>query len=215
MSYLPENVNHYDQVLALLERSDYPIAVTPKSQGGLVLVNQHYSDFIGPGSRLVWPAHFQCKGIYAVGEVQLCTLHAAPARQNSLHNRVMGLAILARILKDFDPKHRACLLVNLLCNRLGLKTVRQADLTLLGSLGRVSLEQMHWAIGVYEQDLQKLGKTEGLGDRYRVSWQRQGLALSERDWLAPNLAQPTQFEAATASTAEIRTPEQQYELVHL
>ena len=37
-------------------------------RGGLILVNHHYSDLIGPGSRLIWPRHFHCQGIYAVGD---------------------------------------------------------------------------------------------------------------------------------------------------
>jgi hypothetical protein len=85
----------------------------------------------------------------------------------------MGLSILSRILQDFDPMRRACLLVNLLCQRWGLGTVKQADLRLLSGLGCIYLEQMQEAISLYEQHLRQLGQTERLGDKHLLAWQRQ------------------------------------------
>jgi len=173
MLELSANVNHLDRVLALMEQSTQPLAVTSQSRGGLILVNHHYSDLIGPGSRLIWPRHFHCQGIYAVGTVELCELSSSQARQRSLHNRIMGLSILSRILQDFDPIRRACLLVNLLCQRWGLGTVKQADLSLLSGLGRIHLDQMQEAISLYEQHLRQLGQTERLGNKHLLAWQRQ------------------------------------------
>ena len=54
----------------------------------------------------------------------------------------MGLSILSRILQDFDPIRRACLLVNLLCQRWGAGYGETGDLSLLSGLGRIHLDQM-------------------------------------------------------------------------
>jgi hypothetical protein len=175
---LPENVNHLERVMTLRGQSKWPLAVTSQSPGGLILVNRHYSDLIGPGSRLIWPRHFHCNEIYVVGAVALCALPSPQARQRSLYNRIMGLSILSRILQDFDPVRRASLLVNWLCHRLGLGVVQQADLRLLGSLGRVQPDQMREAIRLYEQHLRQLGQTERLADKHRLAWQRQLVAVS-------------------------------------
>jgi hypothetical protein len=173
MLELSANVNCFDQVLALMEQSTRPLAVTSQSRGGLILVNQHYSDLIGPGSRLIWPRHFHCTGVYPVGTVELCELPSSQARQRSLHNRINGLSVLSRILQDFDPLRRACLLVNLLCQRWGLGTVKQANLSLLSGLGRIQPNQMQEAISLYEQHLRQLGQAERLGDKHLLAWQRQ------------------------------------------
>lgn len=197
MSYLPETVNHLDRVLSLRAAAAFPLAVTPQSRGGLVLVNQHYSDFIGPGSRLVWPRHFHCLGIYAVGAVEVCTLKSALARQKSMHIRITGLSILGRILQNFDPMARASLLVNWLCQNLGLGVVKQANLDLLGSLGRVPPEQMETAIRQYEHHLQHLGQTERLSDKYYLVWLRHQLALPDSSLglaVAPMLEPDVDFD---------------------
>ncbi len=177
MPHLLENVNYLDLLLALLEQTAAPIAVAPQSRGGLVLVSHRYSDLISPGSRLIWPHYFQCTGIYAVGAVQLCTLHSARARQHSFDNRIAGLTLIGRVLQDFDPLQRACLLVNLLCHRLGLGVVKQSNLELLGTLGRVQPDCIRDALNLYERNLQQLGQSVRLGDSYYLAWQRQLLSV--------------------------------------
>ena len=179
MSYLLENVNHLDRVQSVLDEVTDPIAVTAQSRGGLVLVNQHYSDLIAPGSRLMWPQGFQCEAIYAVGAVEICTLRSRLARQHSMAHRIMELSILGRILHNFDPTVRAGLLVNWLCQRLGLDVVKQSNLDLLGSLGRVRSQHLEAAIRQYEQHLQHLGQTERLSDQFYLAWLRQQLALTD------------------------------------
>jgi hypothetical protein len=186
MLFLPENVNHLGQVLSYLKDRASPLAVAPQSRGGLVLVNPHYSDLISAGSRLIWPQHFQCQAIYAIGSVFLCKVESAEARQQSLDNRIHMLALLGRILENFDPEQRACLLVNALCRKWGLSTVEKADLRLLGSLGRVTPEQMQGAIHRYKQHLQKLGQMARMGDEHHLSWQRKLMSIPQEVSVPPD-----------------------------
>jgi hypothetical protein len=211
MSYLPENVNHLDWVQSYSQNTASSLAVTPQSRGGLILMNHHYSDFIGPGSRLIWPKHFHCTGVYAIGTASLCTLESPQARQKSMQNRILLLAILSRILQDFDSRRRACLLVNVLCHRLGLATVKQANLGMLGSLARVTSEQMQAAVQLYEQHLQQLGRTERLSDEHHLSWQRQ-LVSATQD-VGPTFAQgldlklELDFESTKPVSVDILLPQ--------
>jgi len=179
MLFLPENVNHLDRVLSCLKDKASPLAVAPQSRGGLVLVNPHYSDLISAGGRLIWPRHFQCQGIYTVGTVFLCKVESAEAQQQSLDKRIHMLGLLGRILENFDSEQRACLLVNTLCHELGLSTVEKADLNLLGSLGRVTPEQMRDAIRRYKQHLQTLGQMARLSDEHQLSWQRKLMSVPQ------------------------------------
>jgi hypothetical protein len=179
MAHLPENTNHLEQVLALVDRHPEPVALTPNTRGGLIVVSCHYSDFIGPGSRLIWPKHFHCKAIYPVGRVQFCTLLSQASRQASLRNRITGVSVLVRILQDFDDIHRACLLVNFLCHRLGLNVVKQADLSRLGNLVRVLPFHMLEGLRLYEQTLHQLGQAQRLGNLHHLNWKRQLLPLPE------------------------------------
>lgn len=203
MAHSPETTNHLDWVLSLLHQTANPIAITPKSRGGLVLVNQYYSDFISPGSRLILPQHFRCKAIYVVGTVEFCTLRSWAAQQKSLRNRIVGISLLGRILQEVDNSHRACLLVNLLCNRLSLEVVKQADLSVLGALGRVPLDFMREGIRLYEHNLCLVGQTERLGDRYRLAWQRSllpppELLLDAADLSPLNPENQTEYQGSAA-----------------
>jgi len=193
MSHFPETANHLDRVLSLLRGSAAPVAIAPRTRGGLIIVNRHYSDLISPGSRLILPRHFHCEAIYAIGRVQLCTVHSPSARQKSLRNRITGISLLERILQDFDDSHRALLLVTLLCHRLSLAVVQQSNLLLLGHLVRVLPDHMLEAIRRYEQHLGCLGQTHRLGNPHHLTWQRQRLPLPE-PWLDAADLQPLRGE---------------------
>ena len=86
---------------------------------------------------------------------------------------------MGRILQNFDPLQRACLLVTMLCHRLGLGVVKKANPELLGALGRIQPNHIEGALHLYEQSLHQLGQTERMGDPHYLTWQRHMLSVSD------------------------------------
>ena len=120
MLELSANVITLDRVLALMEQSTQPLAVTSQSRGGLILVNHHYSDLIGPGSRFnLAPDTFTVKD-YAVGTVELCEFRHLRPGNGLCTIGIMGLSILSRILARLWTRFAGpVLLVNLAVSALG------------------------------------------------------------------------------------------------
>ena len=135
-------------------------------------MGRFYNDIIFPGSRVTAGPHFYCQSVQVVGQLQLTKVQDNDQREQSRQHRIQDIKAIQRILKVPDREQRACLIVNLLCRRLGLSAARTLSPNVVAQLVFANPAQVYEAYRSYEKSLSGLAISGRLGDAAALAWQR-------------------------------------------
>lgn len=160
------------RLLEIVSQSNPALIIAPHCAGGLLLEGRYYNDIVFPGGSLILGSQFVCCSVRVMGRIQLLKVADGFQRQQSRQHRIEGIEAIQRILKMPDPEHRACLVVNLICRRVGLAAARTLSPEAVGQLVFTSPEQVIKAYHSYEKSLSGLAKSGRLARPDVLSWQR-------------------------------------------
>lgn len=147
-------------------------ALTADSKGAIIAVSHHCCDLIFPGACLRIPRGFACTKTHVVGRVELRRIKSSQAEQQARSHRLEDIKLLQRILQSPTKEQRACLLINLLCRKLGYAIVRNIPAEILASVVATSPAEIMLARDRYESSLSTLASGYRMGDSNFLSWQR-------------------------------------------
>ncbi|MBD2183251.1 hypothetical protein H6S82_18075 [Planktothrix sp. FACHB-1355] len=123
-----------------LFKSGQLLYLTPESEGGLILQNPYYADFVGPGAAVGSYFDIKCISVYAIGTVNFHAPVTYSERLQAFQRRMAYIDKLKEILLEPSRLDRACLLLTQLCEWLGDDEVRDIPHKLTAKLIAVQAE---------------------------------------------------------------------------
>lgn len=142
------------------------------ARGALIANGPYCCDLILPGAFLGIHQGFRESSLQTIGQVQLKQVVSFQAKQQALCCRIDDIKALQRILKMPTRHQRACLLINLLCRRIGLAAVRDLPAEIMAKIVASSPAEITAARHRYETSLTTLASKQRMSDRSFLDWQR-------------------------------------------
>lgn len=128
-STIPAKLNHRFLPLDSL-KSGQVLRLAPGCQGGLILQKPFFADFAGSGAAVGSSFDIKCKAVYAIGQIQLLPARSFHERQQAYQKRIEYTQSLTEIASTLSPLHRAHLIVNQLCQWLGVEQAKKVPVEL-------------------------------------------------------------------------------------
>ncbi|MBW4518965.1 MAG: hypothetical protein KME16_04590 [Scytolyngbya sp. HA4215-MV1] len=115
-------------------KSGQVLRLAPHCPGGLIIQKPFFADFAGPGAAVGSSFDIECKAVYAIGKIQLLPARSFDERQHSYQKRIEYTQSLTEIASTLSPLHRAHLIVNQLCQWLGIEEARKVPIELIAQM---------------------------------------------------------------------------------
>jgi hypothetical protein len=144
-------ISHLSLPHALLQEQPV-LGLAPTSRGGLILRKSFYADFVSAGAAIGGRSDQQYTEIYVIGQVKLQTLLLPVERQRACQRRMACIQTLARISSTPSSPQRALLIVNQLCDWVGIGTASEIPVEWVASLAGVLPKTVRQAWQKYWQD---------------------------------------------------------------
>lgn len=127
-------------------------ALSPACQGGLILQKSFYADFVAPGAVIGGHLDSGCTKIYAIGKIQFQPLITHTEKQQALQQRIQCIEKLYHVTSSFSSLHRAILMINQLCDWVGIYEATEIPSEWVAQLAGVQPKTVALAWQKYWQD---------------------------------------------------------------
>lgn len=119
--------------LSLL-RSGQLLAITPDSQGGLLLDKGFYTDLVLPGSAVGGVFDLNCKAIRVIGTVRFYAPESRSDRTIAYQKRMASQNLLKQIVSEPAPLSRAHRIIYFLTRKFGSEEMQQMPMEWIAKL---------------------------------------------------------------------------------
>lgn len=130
------------------------ISLAPDCQGGVVLQKPFYTDFAGPGAAIGGRFDETCTAIRIIGTVKFQVLSTHAECQQALQARLGYIERLCSIASSPCALYRAALMLNQLCDWVGIYEASEIPPAWVAQLAGVQPKTIELAWKKYWQDCQ-------------------------------------------------------------